>query len=400
MAQRKQMGRLAVEDDDAPKGKLNRESLNNVRVLYQFIKPYKWSFVFGLVLLAISSLTFMFFPWAFGEWLNIATGKPTYAVYGLNINTMALLLTVVLVLQGLVSYFRVRLFANVSEKGLAGMRKTLFEKLISLDIPYLEEHRVGELSSRINNDVNQLQDAISITLAEFVRQIIVFLVGIGIIVYKSPYLSMLMLGTFPIIVLLAIFFGRRIRRLSKERQDELAATNVVVEETLQSINVVKAFTNEWYEYGRYEKTMDKVVKLSISFAHERGLFFAFVITTLFGGIVFMMWRGMLFVQSGGMVGGDLLAFIFYTLVIGGAIGGLGDLYAQLLRALGATERVREILQAPSEIEVADIPNLPQIALQGNVNFENVSFTYPTRPEMPVLKGINLKITISFGLHPF
>ncbi|MEY4926213.1 MAG: hypothetical protein RI894_649 [Bacteroidota bacterium] len=385
------MGRLAVDDDDAPKGKLNRESLENVRVIYQFIKPYKWSFLFGLVLLAISSLTFMFFPWAFGEWLNIANGKPTYARYGLNINTMAMLLVVILVTQGLVSYFRVRLFANVSEKGLAGMRKALFEKLISLDIPYLEERRVGELSSRINNDVNQLQDAISLTLAEFVRQIIVFVAGIAIILFKSFYLSLLMLATFPFIVVLAIFFGRRIRRLSKERQDELAATNVVVEETLQSINIVKAFTNEWYEYGRYEKTMDKVVKLSIRYAHERGLFFAFVITTLFGGIVFMMWRGMLLVQSGDVVGGDLLSFIFYTLVIGGAIGGLGDLYAQLLRALGATERVREILQAPSEINIFEIPDLPMQPLKGNIKFENVSFTYPTRPDMPVLKGINLEI---------
>ncbi len=391
MAQRKQMGRLAVDDDDAPKGKLNRESIDNVRVIYQFIAPYKWSFFFGLILLTVSSLTFMFFPWAFGEWLNIATGKPTYAKYGLNINTMGLLLVVILIVQGMVSYFRVRLFANVSEKGLAGMRKALFEKLISLDVPYLEEHRVGELSSRINNDVNQLQDAISLTFAEFIRQIIVFSVGIVIILYQSFYLSLLMLATFPLIVVLAIFFGKRIRQLSKERQDELAATNVVVEETLQSINTVKAFTNEWYEYGRYANTMDKVVTLSMRYAHERGLFFTFVITTLFGGIVFMMWRGMLAVQTGSIEGGDLLAFIFYTLVIGGAIGGLGDLYAQLLRALGATERVRQLLQAPSEINVAEIPNLPIVQLKGNVRFENVSFTYPTRPDMPILKSIDFDI---------
>lgn len=391
MAQRRPIGKLAADDDDAPKAKLNRESLANAAIIYQFISPYKWSFIAGLLLLAVSSLTFMFFPWAFGEWLNIATGKPSYPQYGLDINKMAILLTIVLVVQGVVSYSRVRLFANVSEKGLAGMRKILFEKLISLDIPFLEERRVGELSSRINNDVNQLQDAISLTLAEFVRQIIVFLAGITIILVKSFYLSLLMLATFPVIVVLAIFFGRRIRRLSKERQDELADTNVVVEETLQSITSVKAFTNEWYEYGRYATAMEKVVKLSIQFAHERGLFFAFVITTLFGGIVFMMWRGMLLVQSGEMPSGDLLAFIFYTLVIGGAIGGLGDLYAQLLRALGATERVREILESPSELVVSDIPNLPRQPLHGNIRLENLSFTYATRPEMPVLKGINLDI---------
>jgi ATP-binding cassette, subfamily B, bacterial len=382
---------LADPDDDAPKGKLNREGINNALSIFKYLLPYKWSFLGGLLLIAVSSLVFMFFPWAFGEWLNIATGKPKYAEYGLTLDRMGILLGLVLFVQGFVSYARVRLFANVSEKGLADVRKALYQKLITLHIPYLEERRVGELSSRITNDVNQLQDAISVTLAEFLRQAIVLLVGIGIIFWMSPHLSLIMLSTFPFIVVGAIVFGRYIRKLSKERQDELATTNVVVEETLQSVHIVKAFTNEWYEYVRYANTMDKVVRLSIRFAEVRGIFFAFIVTAMFGGIIFMMYKGMQLVQAGLLDSGQLLSFIVYTMVIGGAIGGLGDLYTQLLRAIGATERVRQILDAPSEIDLAQAAHTEKANITGNIDFENVQFTYPTRPELQILKGIDLHI---------
>lgn len=391
MAQRRRPGALSDPDDDSPKGKLNKEGIASALSIFKYMLPYKWSFIFGMLLIALSSLVFIFFPWAFGEWLNIAIGKPKYAEYGLNINSMAALLGGVLVLQGFVSYFRVRLFANVSEKGLADVRKALYEKLITLHVPYLEEQRVGELSSRITNDVNQLQDAISMTLVEFVRQIIVLLAGVGVILFMSPYLAMLMLATFPFIVVAAVFFGRYIRKLSKERQDELAATNVVVEESLQAIHVVKAFTNEWYEYRRYETSMDKVVKLSIEFANVRGLFFAFVISAMFGGIIFMMWSGMQLVQDGDMMAGELLSFIVYTMAIGGSIASLGDLYTQLLRAIGATERVRQILDAPSEITISAAADAARSPIVGNIEFQNVAFTYPTRPELQILKNINLQI---------
>ena len=391
MAQRRGgFGRNADEtDDDAPKAKLNRETLGNALTIFRFLMPYRWQFGIGLVLLAISSMVFMVFPWAFGEWLNIARGKGKYLAYGLDLNGMAIFLGSVLLTQGFVSYMRVQLFAIVSERGIADIRKALYEKLLTLPVPYLEERRVGELSSRLTSDVNQIQDAFSITLAEFLRQIIVLVAGIGLIMYTSINLSLIMLATFPFIVVGAIVFGRYIRKLSKERQDEVAQSNVIVEETLQSVNVVKAFTNEWYEYVRYTRSLEKVVRLSLAFAHWRGLFFAFVVAALFGGIVFMMWQGVQMVASGTIQEGDLVAFIMYTMIIGGAIGGVGDLYTQLLRALGSTERLREILLADGEI-----PSLEPIAhnearMDGDIEFRDVRFTYPSRPELPILKGLSI-----------
>ena len=153
-----------------------------------------------------------------------------------------------------------------------------------------------------------------------------------------------MLATFPVIIIFAIFFGRYIRKLSKERQNELASTNVIVEETLQSIVVVKAFTNEIFEALRYKKSVDNIVNISLKFAKIRGLFIVFIITFLFGAISFVLYQGALMVENGEMPVGDLVMFITITAMIGGAIGSLGDFYTQILKAIGASERIMDILQ--------------------------------------------------------
>ena len=193
-----------------------------------------------------------------------------------------------------------------------------------------DRRRVGELTSRITADVEQLQSAFSITLAEFVRQIVILFSGIIILAWLTPKLALIMLATFPVVVVVAFFFGRYIRKLSKKRQDQLAGTNVIVEETFQNFSVVKSFTNEWLETVRYGKSVDEVVKTSLKFAKIRGVFFIFIITVLFGAIFFILWQGALLVEKGVMEVGDLFSFILYTGLIGGAIGSLGNLYTCLL----------------------------------------------------------------------
>ena len=141
-------------------------------------------------------------------------------------------------------------FAQVSEKGIADVRKALFAKIIGQNISFYENHRIGELTSRLTADIEQLQSAFSITLAELIRQIVVLISGLVIIGWMAPKLSLIMLLTFPIVVVASVFFGRFIRKLSKNRQDSLADTNIIVEESLQSFHTVKAFGNEHFEYLR------------------------------------------------------------------------------------------------------------------------------------------------------
>lgn len=366
--------------------KISKEGYQKAKQLLKYLSPYKWSFFIGLLFLFLGSGVFMVFPVAAGELINIAIGKSTY---GWTLTDLGKILLLVLIIQGVSSYLRVLLFANVSEKGMADIRKHLYQKLISQPIFFFEQNRVGELTSRSTADVQQLQDAISITLAELIRQILMLIGGIIILAFTSLKLSLTMLATFPVVILFAIVFGRYIRKYAKKRQDYLADTSVILEETLQAISIVKAFTNEWYERLRYGRSVDQVVDISLKYARVRGLFIVFIITVLFGAMFFVLWSGARMVESGTIRPGDLVTFITITAIVGGALASLGDFYTQMLRAIGASERIMTILENDSEVDMNK--EVSPLALDGNIAFQNVEFNYPSRPDIKILKGLNLDI---------
>jgi len=354
----------------------------------RYMKPYRWYFITGMTCLALSSIFFMLFPAVAGEMANTAAGKSKYPY---TLSEYGLFFIILLLLQGALSYGRSVAMAFVSEKGVAQVRRDLYAAMITQPYSFFEENKVGELSSRITGDVEQLQNVFSVTLAEFIRQLITLVVGIAILAYVTPKLSLIMLATFPIIVILAIFFGKYIRKLSKQRQVEVASSNSIAEESLYAFHVVKAFTNELFEIKRYNEILDKVVEVSIKFAKIKGLFFVFLITVLFGGIFFILYQGAILVQSGQMSIGDLFSFIIYTGIIGGSIASLGTFYTQLAGALGATDRILEIMESSPEISPNNQNNANPIFLKGDIVFEGVSFNYPSRPEAAVLKDISLRV---------
>ena len=369
---------------------LNKKNISDALKIFRYIKPHLWYFIAGMFLLVVGSLVFMVLMGIPGEMANVASGSPRFDL-GLTIRDFGKIMLILLVIQGLFSYFRTVFFTIVSERGMADLRKDLYNTIMTQSITFFEKRRVGELTSRITADVEQLQSAFSVTLAEFLRQLVILISGSIIIALWTPKLSLIMLLTFPVIVIAAMVFGRYIRRLSRKRQDQLAKTNTVVEETLQSFQVVKSFANEWYESIRYGKAVDEVVKISLSFAKIRGLFFSFIITVLFGGIFFILYRGALMVENKTMEVGDLFSFIIYTGILGGAIASFGTLYATLASAIGATERVQSILSTKGEVNLDDALKDNSISLSGDIEYRNVHFSYPTRVEMEILKGINLKI---------
>ncbi len=376
------------DDDDAPKVKLTRESFREGLKMFEFIRPYKWSFILGLIIIFLSSLVFMVFLYLPGEMVDIMQGK---SKHGWSMNDVKMMLFALFILQGIMSYARVMLFAKVSEFGLADLRLSLYRKMMSLPISFFEQSRVGELVSRVAADTEKLYNTFSITLAEFIRQVIVLVVGITFLGIVAPKLALIMISTFPVVVIGAIFFGKYIRKLSKERQDDVAETNTILNETIQSINAVKAFTNEWFELRRYGNANAKVVKISMKFASRRALFATFIITVLFGALFFIIWQAALMVGTGEMTAGGLIQFVSYTATIGGAVAALGSFYSELLGSIGATERVREILSKESEVDVKDVPLQPAQRLEGNIELKNVHFRYPTRDDVEVLKGVNLSI---------
>ena len=370
------------------RGKLDRESLRKAAYIFKYVGPYKWYLVLGLVLLFLSSVLFLVFPYLAGLLVDIAQGESDF---DLSLNRAAWLLGAILIVQGLVSYFRVITFAIVSEKGLADLRKALFNHLLTLQIYFFETNKVGELISRVSADVEKLYSAFSFTLAEFFRQIIVLIVGIIFLAITTPKLAGIMLLTFPVIVLGAMFFGRYIRTLSKSRQEEMAASNNIFGDALQSITIVKSFVNESFESIKYGRSTDRVVRVSLKYARARALFSVFIITFLFGGLFFIIWMGATMVKDGTMTAGGLVSFVSYTAIIGAAIAGLGNFYTELLGAMGATERIREILRENGEFTQTSSDGNAIQTVQPQIQFNNVSFTYPSRPDIPVLKDLSFNV---------
>jgi ATP-binding cassette subfamily B protein len=383
MAKGRGMGTEVLPEDK--KRKLNKDSVQKTLKIFRFILPYKTTFLVGILFLFLSLTTNIIFPKLIGEIVAVIEGKSSY-----TINQVVLVLIGILILQSLFSFGRIYFFSIVSEKSMADIRRTVYSKIVSLPISFFEQRRVGELMSRITADVQALQDVLSFTLAELFRSLATVIVGIIIICFISWKLTIFMLATFPVAIVVAMVFGRYIRKLSKIAQDELASANVIVEETLQSINVVKAFTNEALEVNRYGNALSKVIAAALKAGRFRGGFVSFIIFALFGGIVGVVWYGALLVQSGEMPFSELMTFIFYTMFIGGSIGGLGDMYAQIQKTLGASERLLEILDEKSEVEIKPISSL--VPIYGNISFENVAFSYPTRPDMAVLKDISLDVS--------
>ncbi|MDX1911640.1 MAG: ABC transporter transmembrane domain-containing protein [Saprospiraceae bacterium] len=377
--------------------KLSRESLREALKIYEYIRPYRFQFFFGLALLFLGSSVFLVFPAMIGQSLDVAQGN---IPQDLDLVQIGLILVAILVFQGIVSYLRVMMFAQVSERGTADIRVALYRRLISLPIVFFEKSRVGELVSRLTNDVEKLYNTFYFVLAEFLRQIIILVGGIGVLWWMSPRLALVMLATFPVIVIGAMIFGRWVRKLSKLRQDKLGETNTILDETLQSIHAVKAFTNEVFESMRYGRSNAEVVKVSMRYAQGRAVFAVFIITMLFGALFFVILYGMHMVQTdaalpvgtpGKFTGGDLIAFITYTAVIGGSIASLGNFYTELVGAIGATERIREILKSPTEAEERTRGQVVAERLRGNIALENITFSYPTRADVEVLKGVSLEI---------
>ena len=371
--------------EEGEKKSITANNLRKLLGIFRFVLPYKGIFAIGLLALGLSSATVLSFPFFTGKLLDVASGKSDFVLT--SITQIALALMGILVIQSIFSFIRVYTFSIVSERTLADLRQAVYQKIIWLPMSFFDNRRVGELLSRITSDVGTLQDTFTTTLAELLRQLLVLIIGVTLIFVLMPKLTLFMILTFPVLVIGALVFGRFIRKLSKKTQDQLASTNIIVEETMQSIAVVKSFTNELFESVRYKKSLAEVVNTAIHAAKYRGLFISFTILALFGGIVSVIWYGGTLVQAGEITVGELLTFVLYTTFIGGSIAGLGDIYSQIQRSIGASERMLEILDQQDESNTSH----HSLKLTGAVSYEGVEFAYPTRADITVLNSISFSV---------
>ena len=387
--------------DGSPKAKISKESLRQALVLFTYLNPYRSKFILGLLFIALSAFTTSLFPLFLGKMIDAASpgasipGLNTASQFGLknihwSLNTTLLLIFCQLTVQTFFSFMRVYLLTAAGERSLADMRKDVYSKLLTMPMSFFTEKRVGELSNRISSDLSQIQDAISFTLAEFLRGIFTLIIGLFFIFWISAKLALVMLAVVPLLAIVAVVFGKRIRKMARRAQDQLADSGTIVQETFQGISIVKAFTGEFYEVGRYVKSIRAVVVTAISNARYRGAFVSFMIFSVFGTIAFVMWFGAGMIKSGELTMGSLTMFVIFSMFVGGTFAGFADMFSQLQKTLGATQSVREILRSDGEaVELKEIVIAPQNILKGNVRFDHIAFSYPSRKDVPVLKDLSL-----------
>ncbi|RRO12491.1 ABC transporter ATP-binding protein [Flavobacteriaceae bacterium 14752] len=367
---------------DLPKTKLNKSNLKRSLRLFNYIGPHKWKLAIGMIFLGLTGVTALLFPKLMGDLIKTAD----FSVE--DINTMGMWLLVLFTAQAIFSFFRVVLFVNVTENMLSAIRQDAYNTLIKMPMSFFSGRRVSELNSRIAADIGQIQDTFTTGIAEFLRQMIIVIGGIIALFLTSVKLSLLMLITIPVFALVAVVFGRYIKKLSKQAQDKVADANSIVGETLQAIADVKAFTNEFFEIRKYKSAVNDIKSIAIKGGLARGAFSSFIIFCIFGAIVLLVWYAVKLQHAGELDQSQLITFILYTIFVGASIGGLPFQYAQIQKAVGATERVLDIIdETPEDLEDQTVKQ----NIKGHLKFDAVNFAYPSRADAQVLKNLNFEL---------
>jgi len=368
---------------DFPKTKLSKSNLKRSLRLFNYTGPHRWKLFIGMIFLGLTGVTALLFPKLMGDLIKTAE----FTVE--DINTMGMWLLVLFTAQAVFSFFRVVLFVNVTENMLSAIRQDAYNTLIKMPMSFFSGRRVSELNSRIAADIGQIQDTFTTGIAEFLRQMIIVIGGIIALFLTSVKLSLLMLVTIPVFAVVAVVFGRYIKKLSKQAQDKVADANSIVGETLQAIADVKAFTNEFFEIRKYKSAVLDIKSIAIKGGLARGAFSSFIIFCIFGAIVLLVWYAVKLQHAGELDQSQLITFILYTIFVGASIGGLPIQYAQIQKAVGATERVFDIIdEVPEDLKDLKLKN----NIQGNLKFDAVNFAYPSRPDDLVLHNLSFEIS--------
>ena len=369
------------------------EKKTTFRELLAPLNPWKRAFYLALGAQVVSMAFGLMFPFLIGRLVDAAL--PSIKTLGPGIwqpgvNEAALLLAGTLAMQAMLTFFSSTTFQSVGQRAVTGLRLRLYERLIGLPMKFHGEHRVGELTSRLGNDMAMMEDFYCNAVPQAVRQVMLLLGGVVAIFFTSPRLAGLMLASFPVFILLAGLFGRSVRKIWRGAQDRLASAATVAEETLQGIATVKSFANEQFESRRYEGTMREYLVQVLRGARLRAALIAFIIFGIFGAIVLVLWYGAVLMQRGQLTHGELTQFTLYTLFIGGGVSSIAEVMAAWQKSTGASQKVRELLDVEPERPEGAVVMTGAAAAPAAVTLEQVSFRYPSRPDLPVLKNVTLE----------
>ena len=275
----------------------------------------------------------------------------------------------------------------------ADIRRDVYRHVLALSPAFFEVTRVGEILSRLTTDTTTLQVVVGSSISIALRNVLLFFGGTAMLVVTSPRLAGMVILIVPVVVIPIIFFGRRVRRLSRTSQDRVAAVSAYGEETLNAIRTVQAFGHEALDRQRFHDRVDAALAAALSRITARGALTTFVILTVFSAIGVILWAGGQDVMAGRSSAGELSAFVFYSVIVASSVGAVSEVFGDIQRAAGATERLLELIRIEPEIAAKpDAVALPEPGL-GTIEFHNVRFNYPARPDLPALAEIAFSVAV-------
>jgi subfamily B ATP-binding cassette protein MsbA len=350
--------------------------------LLAFVRPYWKQMTAALICMTIAVILGLLLPWVIQNLVDVVfVQKDIHMLTWVTIG-----LVVAFLLQSGFDFLKLYLLSYVGERVTADMRMLIYEHLQELSLRFYSDHRVGELVSRVTNDVQVIQNALTGNLVFLIQQVVILIVGGIILLIMDPRLTMLILLSVPIIAGIAQFFGKRIKRMSTTVQDQLARVSTILEETLTGVRIVKSFVREDYEAARFSVGVEGAFQAAMERTKTRSVFVPLISFAAFGALVMVLWYGGREVIDGALSAGALVAYLLYAVIVAGPIQTITSIYGQFQEMLGAANRMFELLDARSElVELPGAPALPRVT--GRVTFEDVVFGYD--PQLAVLDGVSL-----------
>lgn len=365
---------------------------SGIKTLLPFLRPYRRQMVLALIALVVTAGTML--SLGKGVQFLIDRGLASGSEAGL---TQALIIFIGLVfLLGLGSFCRFYLVSWIGERVVADIRQAVFAHLLTLSPSFFEDNSPSEIQSRITSDTTLLQSVIGSSLSIALRSSLMLVGGILFLLVMHFKLTLILLTCVPFVIVPVVYFGRRVRRLSRDSQDEVANVGRYLSQALRHIKVVQAFTHEKHDAQRFSATVDRAFNVSVKRIQQRSWLTLMVILLSMSGIGVMLWFGGKDVISGEISAGDLASFLFYSIIVAGAVGAISEVMGELQRAAGAAERIMELLSAKSAVVsgASEFPSQRMTEIhQGDevIRFDNVEFRYPTRPDYAALKNLSFSI---------
>jgi ATP-binding cassette, subfamily B, bacterial len=368
----------------------DKDAWTGAKFFFSYLRPHLNVFVPALIALACTAfLTLQFVNYLSQLFVPAFAGTTGPELMNQAADT-AKILVALAASQAFIAFFRILLFAKAAERALSALRLDVFSRIIRLPMAILSARRSGELASRLANDVEAVRETLVVTIPMMIRHGVMLTGALIYLLAISVKLAFFMVATLPVVMILIAIFGARIRKLTRRAQDELAGSQVVVDESLQAITSVKAFANEAHEEQRYRTALGSYLATAIQAAGPRASFIAFIIFSFSVALTLVAWFALGMISRGELSTGAFGQFAMLSAVVVQSFGQLPDLIAQFQRALGATDRVREILCEQPEPHESSSSTAPLPHFRGEIEMRHVHFAYPTRPDVTVLTDFNLR----------